>query len=85
MDEGLSRKLLRAPIAMSRARLLLAYLVGLWLRRNVRVAHVSLHRNSRCSFFRRAHDSFDFGGSLLSERSLRFLDVSRLLRMTLVI
>ena len=64
MDKGLSTKLLRVPIAVSRARSSLAYLLGM---------------------FRRAHDSFDIGGSSPSARSLRFLDVLHLLWANLVL
>ena len=39
---SLLKKLLRDPIAASRARSLLVYLSEFWLRHNVRFAHVSL-------------------------------------------
>ncbi len=61
---SLLKKLLRDPIAASRARSFLAYLSELWLRHNVRLAYVSLNRNS---FSRRS-----LRGSLHSGRSLRF-------------
>ena len=66
VSSRLLKKLLRDPIAASRARSLLTYLSELWLRPNIPFAHVSLHRNSHRSFSRRS-----LRGSLHSGRSLR--------------
>jgi putative cardiolipin synthase len=83
---SLLKKLVRVPIAASRACSRLACLCELWLRHNTRFAHVSLHqrkafwlrhniRFAHVSLHRNSRSSFSRGslrGSLRSGRSLRF-------------